>query len=570
MTERSIRRRILIGGVILILILIRVGLRLATLHLGRETDTSPAKYDSRAILLAGRGTILDCRGTDNALALNLVVKDICADPRKIVNSNLVAHAAAVLSEYLNVPADELADRINRPERRFAYLKRYVPEEEAVPVLKFGIPGLFLNDTIVRHYPHRAFMCHVLGFVNYEGAGSSGVEQTMDVYLRGSPGYIEGCVNARREELYWRRNRRIPALAGANVTLTLDQNVQYMAEKALDEVMAAQQCAGAWCIVERVKTGEILALACRPAFNPNEFRTSEENSRLNRAIGFTYEPGSTFKVVAIAAALNEGAVRPDTEFDCENGAWKYAGKILHDVREYGILSVADIVKKSSNIGAAKVALILGEKRYYDYLKRFGLGARAGIDLPGEETGILNPVEKWARIDITRIAMGQSVAVTALQMVTIFAAFGNEGFLMRPYLVKSVNRVTGETLYQAQPEVIGRPIAQRTARAMRELLRRVTEEGGTGTKACVEGYDVAGKTGTAQKALPGGGFSATDVVSSFVGLLPADDPEIVIAVVVDSPRKAHYGGIVAAPVFGSIAAQAVRYLEIPPTRIEMASR
>lgn len=569
MTERAVRVRIVFSGVLLILVLIGVGVRLAVLHLGHEPATNPTKRDFQATLLAGRGTIVDCRGAGNALALNLAVKDVCADPKVIVSSGLVAQAASVLSENLDVPADELADRINRPDRRFAYLKRYVPEDAATPVVKLGIPGIFLNDTIIRHYPQRTFMCHVLGFVNYEGTGSAGVEQAMDTYLKGAPGYLQSCLNARNEELYWRRLQCIPALAGANVTLTLDQNVQYMVEKALDEVMGAQEAAGAWCIVERVKTGEILALASRPAFNPNEFRTADENSRLNRAIGFVYEPGSTFKVVAIAAALDEGTVRPDTEFDCENGAWEYGGKILHDVHGYGVLDVADIAKKSSNIGTAKVALTLGEKRYYEYLKRFGVGARTGIELPGEEAGILNPVEKWARIDITRIAMGQSVAVTALQMASIFAALGNDGFMMRPYLVKSVTRPSGERLYESHPEVIARPVTQRTAGMMRSILQRVTEEGGTGTKAAVPGYEVAGKTGTAQKALPGGGFSSTDVVASFVGFLPAEDPELAIVVVVDSPRKAHYGGTVAAPVFSSIAAQAVRYLEIPPARLEVVA-
>jgi cell division protein FtsI (penicillin-binding protein 3) len=284
----------------------------------------------------------------------------------------------------------------------------------------------------------------------------------------------------------------------------------------------------------------------------------------------YEPGSTFKVVAISGALNEGLVQTDTEFDCENGAWEFAGKILHDAHGYGILTLADIVQKSSNIGTGKVALTLGEKRYYDYLKRFGLGSKAGIDLPGEEQGILHPPEKWAKIDISRIAMGQSISVTALQMAGVFSAIANDGFMMRPYVVKSVCQPTGEVLYQAQPEVVSRPITEATARTMRELLRRVTEDGGTGKRACVEGYEVAGKTGTAQKSLPGGGYSSTDYMSSFVGFLPVDEPEIAIIVVVDSPQPVHYGGVVAAPVFSVIAGQAVRYLDIPPVRVEMASR
>ncbi len=568
MTDRLIRERMLLCSVGLIVGMLGLGTRLGFLTLTNHSGPLPPN-DTRRSLLAGRGRIFDRRGFDAPLALNLVVKDICADPRLLAQSNLLLRAADLLSGTLHVPADELFERLRHPERRFAYVKRHIPETEALPVLNLGLPGIFLRDAVIRHYPHGAFMAHVLGFVNADDKGSAGVEHAFDSYLRGSSGWLETPVNARRQELYWRRQRWVPPQEGADIHLTLDGHIQHMVETALDEVIRIQQAAGACCIVQKVRTGEILGLASRPHFDPNAFRFSDEESRLNRAISFVYEPGSTFKVVAISAALNEGIVGPETEWDCENGAWEFGGRTLHDVHPgYGILSVSNILRKSSNIGTAKIALALGRHVYYDYLQRYGIGVRTGIDLPGEETGILLPVHRCLPVDLTRMAIGQSVAVTPIQLLSVFSALANDGFMMRPYVVQKIHRQTGECLYRAQPEIVRRLVSPETARMMRTLLTGVTEEGGTGARAAVEGYSVAGKTGTAQKVLPGGGYSSTDEVASFVGFLPAEEPEIAILVVVDTPRRDHSGGHVAAPVFAAIASQAVRYLEIAPTHAIVA--
>jgi len=402
------------------------------------------------------------------------------------------------------------------------------------------------------------MCHVLGFVNYEGHGSAGVEQAMDSFLRGCPGLLESRLNARRQEVYIWRGRHIPALEGADVHLTLDQNIQYVVERALDATVREHRAKGAWAIVQKVRTGEILAMSSRPIYDLNEFRTSKEAERVNRAIGYVYEPGSTLKTAAIAAALNEGTIETNTVFHCEFGEWQYGNRVLHDFHPYGKLSVADGLKKSSNILTAKVALSLSKQRFHDYLSAFGIGKPTGIDLPGEEAGILHPVSKWSGISATRIAIGQGVAVTALQMLGILSAIANDGFLMRPYVVREVRSKGGQVLFRNEPRIVGRPISFETAATMRLLLQRVTEKGGTGRRARVPGYGVAGKTGTAQKPIRGG-YSSSNYMASFVGFVPAVDPEIAVIVVVDDPQPVHVGGLVAAPVFSLVAGETMRYLD-----------
>jgi len=548
----------------LIVAMTGLGVRLAFLHLGFEGKKREGLENSRRLekkIHPGRGVICDCKGENNILAINLFVKDVCADPATIIKSNMIVKVASLLADSLDIPVDEVAEHLNQPDKRFVYIKRMVRQEKVAEIVKRNPAGVFFQDTTARQYPHGNFMCHVLGFVNHEGLGGAGIELSLDKYLRGSPGYIETRVDALRQELYAQRSRYIPALEGANVILTVDQNVQYIVEKALDEAMVAHHAKGAWAIVERVRTGEILAMASRPAYDLNEFAGAGDNVKLNRAIGMIYEPGSTFKPIVSAAALNEGLVTPETVFNCENGAWTYCNRVLRDYHPYGNLTLADGVKKSSNILHAKVALKLGEKRFHQYLSAFGMGKRTGFDLPGEETGILHPLSKWSGISATRIAIGQGVSATALQMVNMIAAIANDGCLMKPYVVKQVVKSDGTVLFSNKPEVLSHPIRSETAAIMRKLLLGVTEDGGTGTKARVEGYEVAGKTGTAQKPVDGR-YSSTAYTASFLGFLPVENPELAIIVVVDEPQPIHLGGAVAAPIFGKIANQVVRYLDVSP--------
>ena len=566
MSEWRTKFRFLIGAIFLALAMLGLGYRLAFLHLGPHDEVRKSFQKTRGMrrtLLAGRGAICDRNGAENLLALNLSVKDICADPSIVCQSNRSLEVACQLSELLDVPPDVLAVRLKNPSRRFASIRRFVFEEQAEEVAEAGLPGVFFRDSMVRYYPQHAFMCHLLGFVNHEGVGSAGVEQRMDRYLKGSPGLIESKVNALREELYWQRGRHVAAIEGASVELTVDQNIQYVVEKALDKAMVEHHAKGAWAIVQRVQTGEVLAMASRPAYNLNEFQKASDNMKLNRPVGYVYEPGSTMKAVVFAAALNEGKVSPNTVIDCESGSWYYGRRILRDFHPYGPLTVADGLKKSSNILTAKIALSLGDELLHHYFNAFGLGHPMGIDLPGEEAGILHPVAKWSKISPTRMAIGQGIAVTALQMLGVYCTIANDGYLMRPYVVKRVVENDGTVLHENEPKVLARPISPATASTMRRLLARVTQQGGTGRRARVEGYEVAGKTGTAQKPIPGG-YSDTENMASFVGFLPAAAPEIGIIVVVDDPQPIHTGGRVAGPVFKEIASQAVRYLDVPPTR------
>lgn len=565
MIARVVTSRFAVSALLTLSAMGGLGWRLVYLHLGPHDDARASVEHSRhweKTLQVPRGRIYDRMGRQNILALDLTVKHVCADPGKVVEEGQVVTVASEIADLLDLDTDAVAVRLKRAGSRYAALKRYVPEDAAALVAARNLPGIFFEDAIVRFYPQHGFMCHVIGFVNHEGVASAGIEQWTDRYLRGSPGLVESQKDAFAQEMYLRRNRDIPAVAGADVWLTLDQNIQYVVEKALDGLMAEHGAKGAWAIVQHVRTGEILAMASRPSFDLNTFYDVEgEDIWLNRAIGSVYEPGSTFKVATIAAALNEGTVTPDVVIDCENGSWSYAGRPLRDYHPHGRLTVADGLKKSSNILTAKVALTLDKERFHGYLRSFGVGDRLGIDLPGEERGILHPYRSWSKISPTRIAIGQGVAVTALQMLGVVSAIANDGFLMRPYVVDRVMRENGELLLENKPEVLSRPVSAETAATMRRLLARVTEQGGTGTRAAVDGYRVAGKTGTAQKPV-NGAYSSTAYMASFAGFLPASRPEIAVIVVVDEPQPVHTGGRVAAPAFAQIASNVVCYLDIAP--------
>ncbi len=538
-----------------------LGVRLALLHLGPNVDLQERVLQIRhteRVIPAERGRIMDRRG--QVLAMDLPVKDISINPQAIAATSHGPFIAAHLARILEVEPEMILARMERTHRLDEPIRRRVHHDVAEQVARLNFDGVFMRDRMTRHYVQGGLMCHVLGFVNHEDVGSAGVEQHFNQALRGITGLRVSERDGRRREVYNRRHIDIPPRPGNDIYLTLDQELQYMMESALDAGLEQYGGQAAWAIMMRVSTGEILAMASRPAFDLNEFPQSTAEERRNRAISYNYEPGSTFKVAVIAAALNEGLVTPDELIDCEHGRWYYRGRPLRDYSPHGVLSVADVLQKSSNIGSAKIALKMTEAKLEEYLRAFGTGRLTGIDLPGEEAGILNPRSRWSAISVTRIAMGHEVAVTALQQLNAVNAIANEGRLMRPYVVREVLNRHGHAIHRGTPEVIGQPIRPDTARVMARLMARVTEEGGTGRRAQLAGYPIAGKTGTAQKPIPGG-YSDRLNIASFVGFLPADDPEISMVVVVDEPQPQRTGGAVAAPIFRDIAEQAVLYLGIP---------
>ena len=537
--------------------------RLGWLHLGPNTSLKEKVerlHHLEMELRSPRGRVLDRRG--NLLAQDLPTRDIHIDPKILQSNHTTRAVSAHLSRLLGIPKDEILARARKENRRDERIAKNVTDAVAEGVLRLKMPGVFARASEMRYYPLEEEACHVIGFSNAEGVGSAGIEQRFDDMLQGRAGYRKSERDGKRREIYGRRTLEVLPEAGADVHLTLDQTIQHFAEVGMDRAMEEFNCDAAWTVVEDVRTGASLAMACRPAYKLNAYPTSSAEERRNRAGGVNYEPGSIFKTLTVAAALNEGLIATNDVFDCEMGRWTYLGKPLKDFHPYGELDVTGILRKSSNVGAAKIAVMLGEKRLDSYLRAFGIAKRTGIELPGEEAGLLAPVNRWSKLDITRIAMGHTVAVTALQILNAFCCMGNDGVLMKPYIVSKIVDANGTVLEEHRPKAVARPITERTARLMREMLVSVTQPGGTGTRAAIDGYAIAGKTGSAEK-LENGHYSKTKNMASFMGLIPAEKPQIGIIVVLDNPHPLRTGGVSAAPVFRIIAEPLVHYLDIRPS-------
>ena len=427
---------------------------------------------------------------------------------------------------------------------------------------------------VRVYPNQSLAAHVLGYVAMvdrtvksnrvsELAGAEGVEKVFNAKLAGVAGWRVTETDRRNRELLTLREQEVEPRDGLNVVLTIDSVIQHIAETALAEAVQKYSPISASAIVVRPRTGEILAMATLPNFDPNTPGTASADARRNRVISDVAEPGSTFKIVVVSSALNEHAVSLADQFNCENGAFSFAGRVLHDHERYGILSVKNIITKSSNIGAAKIGIVMGEQRLYQYLRDYGFGTATGISLSGEVRGIVNPLKSWSKVSIAQIPMGHGVAVTPLQMVMAMSAIANGGVLMHPMLVDRLEDENHIPVAQYPPQRVRQVISEAAARDMVEALKTVVTADGTAVKAALEHYTVAGKTGTAQK-VKNGVYVSDKFFSSFIGFFPADNPELCISVVLDEPKGGHYGGQVAAPFFKQIAERSANYLNIRPDR------
>jgi cell division protein FtsI (penicillin-binding protein 3)/stage V sporulation protein D (sporulation-specific penicillin-binding protein) len=524
------------------------------------------KHVYKKPIYAERGVITDANG--ETLAANAPVETVVADTSHLTREKM-AEAVALLSRELRLPEDEVAEKLGG-DRHYVILKRQLAQSAAdalrAKLHAENIRGVYFEHDSTRLYPNGSMLCHVIGFTDFDHKGIQGVEASMDEYLHGQDGfrYIEHN-RAGHEIVLYRGQERAPR-DGFQVHLTVDLNLQNIVEEEIDAAVREYHPEKATIILMRPQTGEILAMANRPGFDLNQRNTAKPEQMKNRAIIDMMEPGSTFKIVTAAAALNEHKVRPDTTIFCENGLWNFGGRALHDHKPYGELSVQDILVKSSNIGAAKLALSLGDQKFYEYIRRFGFGERTGIELPGEIPGVIRPPQSWSKISITRIPMGHEVGVTPLQMAVAMATIANGGKLVTPRIVKSVTTADGKTVSDFSPQIVRQVISPETSREVANALRGVVSDRGTAAAAAVPGFTIAGKTGTAQKVDPHGGYEHGKEVVSFSGFLTADHPEFVCFVTLDDAKTSkpelNYGGTVAAPIFSRIAERAAQYLDLEP--------
>jgi cell division protein FtsI/penicillin-binding protein 2 len=597
----------LVGG--LCLAFTGLALRLAELQVLRHEELHALAEENtvrKIRIQPRRGDILDARG--NLLASSTMVKTIYANPTLLTNRQAeVARAIAPIlgmneadlfrklqpATYVNKKGQTVPDTYVVLTNKVT-LEAWAKVRETMANLKFaGVDekslkqseksfysalrksaiGADVVEDQVRKYHANDLAAHVLGFVGRNGdtnsadfgqlIGVDGIERTFDDKLSGTQGWRVTELDRYKREIVSMRDQNVPARDGFNVVLTIDSVIQHELENALEQGMKEFAPINITGIVVRPGTGEILAMASLPDFNPNKVPRDPE-LRKNRLITDFYEPGSTFKIVPVAGALSDGKIKLSSVFNCENGLFRYAGVSLHDHHSYGPLTVEKIITFSSNIGAAKVGLELGENRLFEHISNFGFGMPTGIQLPSESPGLSHPVKKWSKVTIAQIPMGHGIAVTRLQMAMAMAAIANDGWLMRPMLVSRLEDGAGNIIAQYQPQRVRRAVSESAAADMVKALKTVVSTGGTATKAGMTNYAVAGKTGTAQK--PGkGGYVDGKFISSFIGFFPADKPEICISIVLDEPSKnGHFGGVVAAPVFHEVATAVASYLHIVPDK------
>lgn len=542
--------------------------RLCDLHLGEREPLSDRDFNRS--IRASRGSIFDRQG--NPIAVPEPYYAIHIDPHAPVNDwQSREKTAQKISELTGRKYHDVLSAIyaTHGSNRYIYAGMTFSREATNLVQRNSEYCCVSVDHFEqRRYPQRERMAQVLGYLSGvdQVARNGGVEQSMDMYLKGTDGFYYGEKTKGGREIRSRRMTTLEPINGASVYLTIDQNIQYEVYEALRFAVTNSNAISGRAIVEKVNTGEILAMACYPSFDPENYRMYPYSSYRNRTVTDVYDPGSTMKCITIASALNEGFITPDSKYDVGNGAWSYGGHILRD-HPKGVIDVRTIIAKSSNIGAAKIALDFRNNKLFEtYLRNFGFASKSGINVPGEANGLLSPSEKWEMVKPTRVAMGQGISVTSLQLINSYCAIANGGRLMRPYLVSRVVSPNGEVLFRGRPEVIGNPIDSKTAATTRDIMKGVVDWG-TGKRARVDGYTAAGKTGTAQMVVQNPvtkkwHYSETDYWSSFVGFVPAENPVFAVLVTIDRPYcRPHDGAAVAAPAFSRIASYTAQYLEIP---------
>jgi cell division protein FtsI (penicillin-binding protein 3) len=478
---------------------------------------------------------------------------------------LITNRKAVAPELARVLRSDSRSILKRLDgnKNFVWIERKVSPAVAQSVTELGIEGVGILNESQRFYPKRNLMSQLLGFAGVDNQGLEGIERAYNKVLQGEKEWAVVERDAFGHPIFQKGLDYVAPSRGKDMTLTIDEVIQHIAEAELDAVIEQTRADDGSVIVMDPKTGEILAMAVRPEFNPNRVESQHPELWRNRAVTDPYEPGSTFKIITASAALEEHVANPDDIFYCEEGRMAIAGGVIRDHEKEGYLTFREVIQKSSNIGMAKIASRLDEDRLYRYSRAFGIGEKSGIDLEGESPGMIKEPRYWSGRSLASIAIGQEVAATPLQIVTAVSAIANGGMLMRPHLVSEIRDANGHVVQVFPPEVRRRAVSPDTAGRMMNILEGTVSKRGTGEKAAIPGYRVAGKTGTAQKIDPvTKQYSNQDTVTSFVGIVPAEDPRIVVLVVVDNPKGAAWGGTVAAPVFRNISEQVLRYLGVPP--------
>src|SRR5438270_4889669 len=557
MRQNRVHVRLLMVASVALLWTTAVFARLSYLQLIRHSEylARAQRQQQRTVEITPRRGIIYDRNM-RPLAMSVPVKSAFAVPAEIADEPL---AARLLSGVLNIPQEVLEARLSS-SRSFVWISRKLPPEKAEAVEALNLKGVYFQEENQRFYPKRDLAAHVLGFVDPDEKGLAGIEYGLDREIRGKSEKIIVMADARQR---WFDGGEAQRERGANVMLTLDEKVQYIAQRELTTAIEKTHALAGSVIVMNPNNGEILAMANWPRFNPNAASEAPAESRMNRAVSALYEPGSTFKLITLAAAFDQNITRPDEVFDCENGAVYIAGHRIRDHKPFGLLSVADILAKSSDVGAIKIAIRLGAPKFYEYIRAFGFGSPTGVDLPGESKGLLHRLDNWSAISIGSVSMGQEIGVTPIQLITAVSAIANGGALAKPHVVQAIkrgDRVVGpDSVYSAGDT--RRVIRPETAATLRRLMEGVVLNG-TGTLARLDGWTSAGKTGSAQKIDPATGrYSPTQLIASFTGFAPINDPAVTILVSLDSPVGLHEGGQVAAPVFKRIAEQVLPYLNVP---------
>lgn len=519
------------------------------------SDIASNQYRMVVALLPKRGIMYDRNLKELAITINL--NSIFAEPFRVKDKGL---ASLELAKALNVSRDEIYTKLNQ-EKGFVWLARRVSPYTAYAVRALNIKGVDFIKEPQRVYPNGIMASHILGFTNTDNEGLEGLELKFDKSLRGTTGWRYAIRDGKQREVPAYEFREIQPIDGDDMVLTIDNIIQAFAEKELEKGYEKYHAKGGSIIVMDPWTGDILALAARPSYDPNNAKSAAPDFRRNRVICDFFEPGSSFKIITASALLEEKAVRPKDRFFCENGEYKWYSHTYHDHKPHGWLEFRDVIKYSSNIGTMKAAQKLGPDRLYKYIKKFGFGEKTGIELPGEVNGVTTHPLTWSKLSLCSISMGQEVTVTALQFACAISALANGGNLVRPRIVERIQDKTGRVIQKFEPKKPRRVISEETSKQMRAILRGVVDSG-TAELAEIDGYFPAGKTGTAQKIEPNGTYSHRKFTASFIGFVPYDNPRFVIVVVLDEPRPIYYGGVVCTPIFKKVASELMSYYKVWP--------